>query len=70
LNGNMVQASVMVTSPGAFGYFISDYSGRIVAKGAVAQGMTTISTGILSKGMYIIQFSNGQEEYNEKFMKQ
>jgi hypothetical protein len=49
---------------------VIDYSGRTVAKGNLVQGMNSISTYELNSGMYILQSSNGQEQYIEKFMKQ
>ncbi len=68
---NVVYANeVMVSSPAAFNYSISDYNGRVVSKGIVAQGSGTIKTGHLSNGIYIIQFKNGGEQYTEKFTKQ
>jgi len=70
LNNNLVHNSVQVTSPSAFMYTIVDYSGRTINKGKLVQGTNAISTFALGSGMYIIQFSNGQEEYAEKFMKQ
>jgi hypothetical protein len=59
-----------VNSPSAFAYTIIDYSGKAMNKGNLVQGMNTISTLNLGDGMYIIQFSNGQEQFVEKFMKQ
>lgn len=67
---NTVRHSVQVNSPSKFSYAIIDYSGRTVAKGNTIQGMNNINTYELSRGMYIIQFNNGQEQYAEKFMKQ
>jgi hypothetical protein len=67
---NLVHNSVQVSSPSAFTYTVVDFSGRTIAKGNLAQGTNTIATSNLGNGMYIIQFSNGQERYAEKFMKQ
>lgn len=68
--GNFVQNFVQVTSPSPFSYTIVDFSGRSISKGQLVQGMNAIYVNGLSKGMYIIQYSNGQEQYAEKFMKQ
>jgi hypothetical protein len=70
LAGNLVQATMSVNSPALFEYQISDYSGRLVGKGKLVQGMNKIASSGLSSGMYIIQFSDGQNQYSEKFMKQ
>jgi hypothetical protein len=70
LNNNTVHNSVQINSTSSFAYSIVDYSGRSVSKGNLVQGANHISTFELTNGMYIIQFSNGQEQYTEKFMKQ
>lgn len=70
LVGNLVQQTISVNSPALFDYQISDYSGRLMMKGKLVQGMNKITSPILGRGMYIIQFSNGNEQFTEKFMKQ
>jgi hypothetical protein len=70
LKNNSVHNSIQVTSPSNFTYAIIDYSGRTIVKGDVIEGINIINTYEFSNGMYIIQFSNGREQYAEKFMKQ
>lgn len=70
ITNNSVRVAVSVNSPAPFAYTIVDYSGRTVLKGKLLQGMNQINTMSLSNGMYLIQFSNGQEQYVEKFMKE
>jgi len=70
LINNTVRHSAQVNSPSKFSYAVIDYSGRTVAKGSLVQGINSISTYELNNGMYILQFSNGKEQYVEKFMKQ
>lgn len=70
LTSTLVQNSVSVNSPSSFMYTIVDYSGRTIVKGKLAQGINTISTSGFSKGLYIIQYSNGGELFAERFMKQ
>ncbi|MGZ3922728.1 MAG: zinc-dependent metalloprotease [Flavisolibacter sp.] len=70
LTSNLVHNSAQVTSTTSFTYMLVDYSGRTVARGILSPGATTIQTSNLVNGMYIIQFSNGQQQYAEKFMKQ
>lgn len=67
---NQIRSGLTVQSPSVFVYSIIDYSGRIVAKGNLIQGKNNIQSNALTTGMYIIRFSNGIEEYSEKFMKQ
>jgi hypothetical protein len=69
LIGNTVTNTLSVNSPAGFAYIIVDLSGRTVAKGQLTEGVNTITTGFLTNGMYILQFSNQQEQYTEKFMK-
>ncbi len=61
---------IVVTTPSVFAYTITDYNGRSISKGSLTQGNNNIQINYLSKGMYIIQFNNGQVQYAEKFMKQ
>jgi hypothetical protein len=70
LTTNLVRSTLSVNSPGLFEYHITDYSGRILAKGKLVQGTNLIASSGLSNGMYILQVSNGIEQYSEKFIKQ
>lgn len=62
--------ALMVSSPHIYNYVINDYNGRIVAKGQITEGSSTINTNYLSAGTYMIRFVNGNDQYVEKFMKQ
>jgi hypothetical protein len=62
--------SLMVTSPDSYSYVINDYNGRIVAKGQITEGSSTIITNYLSSGTYMIRFTKGENQYVEKFLKQ
>jgi hypothetical protein len=70
VKNSLVRNSVQVNSPSAFTYTIVDFSGRAIVKGNLVQGTNNISTSGIGNGMYIIKYSNGQEQYAEKFMKQ
>ena len=70
IKSSLVRNLVQVNSPSAFTYTMVDYSGRVIAKGNLVQGMNNINTSNLGSGMYIIQYSNGVQQYAEKFMKQ
>lgn len=71
LISNLVQiSSVIVTAPSLFNYTIYDFSGRLISRGIVNQGSTTINTGIVNSGTYIIHFSNSENTFVEKFVKQ
>ena len=62
--------SLMVSSPDTYSYVINDFNGRMVAKGQITDGSSTINTNYLSSGTYMIRFVNGNNQYVEKFMKQ
>jgi hypothetical protein len=70
ITGNLIRNSISINSPSAFTYSIVDFNGRLIMKGDLVQGINNISTDHLSSGMYLVRFSNGQETYNEKIMKQ
>jgi hypothetical protein len=67
--GNQVSNDLVVNSHSAFEYAVIDYSGRIINKGRLAQGMNHINTNALSQGVYIIRFTNGSEQFVEKFVR-
>jgi hypothetical protein len=62
--------SLMVNSPDVYNYVVNDFNGRIVAKGQITDGSSTINTNYLSAGTYMIRFVKGSDQYVEKFMKQ
>jgi hypothetical protein len=70
LINNIARNSVQVNSPSIFAYSVIDYNGRSVARGNLVEGVNNINISNFGNGLYIIQFSNGQEQHAEKFMKQ
>ena len=62
--------TITVTSPGNFTYSIYDINGKAAGSGRIAQGMNTITTGGQANGMYLIKFSNGNENWTDKFLRQ
>jgi hypothetical protein len=62
--------AIMLSSPSVFTYTVADYSGRAVAKGVATQGASSIPVSHLTNGSYLIMFSNGRDQYVEKFIKQ
>lgn len=61
---------VIVNSPEVYQYVIADYSGRMIRKGTVTQGASSINISNITNGSYIIQFTNNGNTYVEKFVKQ
>jgi hypothetical protein len=71
LYSNLIRSgSIMLTSPSIYSYTITDYSGRTVGKGTTSKGASSIPVGGITNGSYLIVFTNGQEQYVEKFLKQ
>ena len=61
---------ILVNSPADYNYCIVDNSGRKVATGAVNRGTGVIYSNNITNGSYIIMFTNGQQQFVEKFVKQ
>jgi hypothetical protein len=71
LQSNIIRGNTFaVVSMEKFNYTISDYSGRIMGRGFITAGTSTISASSLANGAYIIRFSNGNEQFVEKFVEQ
>jgi hypothetical protein len=71
LIGNTITGNMLnISSPANYEYHILDGSGRMIKKGIVENGFSTISAGPVVSGMYIIRFSNTTEQWTEKFVKQ
>jgi hypothetical protein len=63
-------SNVIVSSPGTFGYTIVDMNGKTAAKGQLTSGLNNIASSSLMSGMYIIRFTNGNEQWTDKLIKQ
>ena len=70
LLGNVVAGTMRINSPSAFHYAIMDFSGRVINKGSLLQGVNNLALNFSTNGIYIIQYNNGSEVFTEKFMKQ
>lgn len=70
LVGNTIAGSMLtVNSPGNYSYQLIDQSGRMLSKGKIEKGYSSISTGNINYGIYIIRFTDGIEQWSEKFIK-
>lgn len=68
---NVIHTNVLlISNPGNYDYIVNDATGRTVAKGRLSAGSSTIYIAHLTTGIYTIRFTNAQEQYLEKFMKQ
>lgn len=59
-----------VYSPGNYNYLIFDLNGKILTEGKLTTGNNSLSSGIITSGMYMIRFTNGTEQWMEKLVRQ
>jgi hypothetical protein len=77
-NGNKPQVlsnilntnTITVSSAGTFDYAIYDLSGKTTAKGQLTNGINIINTGSITNGIYMIRFTNGNDQWVEKLVRQ
>jgi hypothetical protein len=70
LIGNAISnSSLVVNSPGICQYQVIDQKGSMLSKGKIEKGYTSINTGIVTSGVYIIRFTDGEQQWSEKFFK-
>jgi hypothetical protein len=70
LLSNLVNNSLIVTSPGAFSYSVYDLSGKLTLKGDITKGMNTIGASGLTSGMYLVRFNDNNNQWTDKFVRQ
>lgn len=71
LISNLITASSFeVSSPGVYAYVVYDLNGKTILQGNLANGSNNISTQKITSGMHLIRFTNGTEQWIEKFVKQ
>jgi hypothetical protein len=70
LIGNTIAGNnLSISSPAVYQYQIIDQNGRMLSKGTIDKGYTTVYTPNISIGMYIIRFTDGIDQWSEKFIK-
>ena len=71
LNGNIISDRYLkVNSPGNYLYRVTDMEGKTITKGKIANGFNNVNTTVIASGLYLINFTNGKEQWTEKFVKQ
>jgi hypothetical protein len=71
LNGNIITDRYLkVNSPGNYLYHVTDLEGKTIVKGQIANGLNNVNTTVIAGGLYLISFTNGKEQWTEKFVKQ
>ena len=70
LVGNTISGNnVTVNSPASYHYQIIDQSGRMLSKGRVEKGYSSVDLGSIHTGIHIIRFTDGEQQWSEKFIK-
>ena len=70
LVGNTISGNIIAfNSPASYHYQIIDQSGRMLSKGTVEKGYGSLSLGSINTGIYVIRFSDGEQQWSEKFIK-
>ena len=70
LIGNTIAGSTLsVSSPAIYQFQVIDQNGRMLSKGTIDKGYTTVYTPNISNGIYIIRFTDGVDQWSEKFIK-
>jgi hypothetical protein len=62
--------AIEVSSPGIYNYIVYDLNGKTLVQGKLTNGSNMINAGNISNGMYIVRFTNGTEQWMEKFVRQ
>jgi hypothetical protein len=70
LLSNLVNNSILVTSPGLYNYLVYDVSGKVTAKGQLVSGMNSIPAKAITGGMYFIRFADNSNQWTDKFVRQ
>jgi hypothetical protein len=71
LVSNLVSGSnLSISSPGNFEYMMYDMAGKTLQKGKLNSGITTVNTNALATGYFMIRYTDGTEQWSEKFVKQ
>lgn len=70
LVGNMITNNTLnVSSPANYDYQLIDQNGRMISKGSIVKGVSTVYTPNIPAGIYIIRFSDGTGQWSEKFIR-
>ncbi|MES1221251.1 MAG: T9SS type A sorting domain-containing protein, partial [Bacteroidota bacterium] len=71
LISNIINNSYLsVNSPGNYSYHVMDMTGKTISKGQINNGSNNLNTTTTASGMYLISFTNGSEQWTEKFIRQ
>ncbi|MEO5945294.1 MAG: zinc-dependent metalloprotease family protein [Chitinophagaceae bacterium] len=68
---NLINNSLItVNSPGNYNYIILDMNSKVTHRGQLKAGLNNIIADRIAGGVYMIQYSNGVEQWTDKFIRQ
>ena len=71
LISNLIYSNkIAVSSPATYSYTIYDFNGKTISTGQLTNGLNTITTNTMTRGMYMIRFANSSEQWTDKFIRQ
>lgn len=71
LVSNLISGSqISISSPGKFNYILHDLNGRTISKGQLTAGMNTVNAAGMINGMYVIRFTDGDQQWTDKLIRQ
>lgn len=70
LKGNVIHTDIVVSSSEVFNYSLFDMNGKLMVKGILNTGTTTINSSLFPMGIYIIRYENEHSFYTDKLVKQ
>ena len=66
INNNLIT----VNSPGNYNYIVLDMNSKVTHRGQLTVGLNNIAAERIAGGMYMIQYTNGVEQWTDKFIHQ
>jgi hypothetical protein len=71
LTGTLIRSNtIVVSSPGNYDYMILDVNGKILNKGKLVNGINNINASPVISGLYLIRFSDNEQQWTDKFIRQ
>ena len=68
---NLIKSNtVTISSPGNYKYSIFDFNGKTISSGHLINGINKINSHNMIAGMYIIRFTNNDQQWTDKLLSQ
>ena len=70
LVSNLLYSNTMiVSSPGKYTFMLYDVNGKLIKQGQITNGINNIDISNISAGMHLVYFTDGKQNWIEKFIK-